>query len=153
MKPINHLSVSIITGVVTFLVTKAILPSISCFFAGWLVDVDHVWDFYKNGGKRFSIKRFEDAVENRKMKKIYLYFHSYELLLILIILCFATHFNYFLSFTTLGFAVHLIFDQIFNLVNPFTYFFTYRILNGYRADILIKIKPHEPSLTVVEQEN
>lgn len=138
MKPINHVSISIIAGVATFLTAKAILPSIACFFAGWLIDVDHIWDFYRNGCRRFSIKRFEDAVDSGKMKKIYLYLHSYELLLILIILCFASHFNYLLSFTTLGFAVHLFFDQIFNPVNPFAYFFTYRILHSYRAEVIIK---------------
>lgn len=143
MKPINHISVSIITGVTTFLATKTILPSIACFLAGWLMDVDHIWDFYKNGGKKFSIKRFEDAIDNGKIKKIYLYLHSYELLLALITLCCVTHFNYFISFTTLGFAIHLFFDQICNPVNPFAYFLTYRIFHGYRVERLLKTNSHK----------
>ena len=49
MKPINHFGVSLITGVATFLITKAISPSIACFLIGWLVDVDHIWDFYAIG--------------------------------------------------------------------------------------------------------
>ncbi|HHT9124082.1 MAG TPA: hypothetical protein ACFYEF_14540 [Candidatus Wunengus sp. YC63] len=136
MKPICHLGVSIITGVVTFLTTKTISPSIACFLAGWLVDVDHIWDFYKNAGKDFNVKRFVNAFENGEVKKAYLYLHSYELLFTLALLCFFTHFNHLLSFTTLGFAVHLLFDQIFNPVKPLTYFITYRILNSYNADVV-----------------
>ena len=139
MKPVSHLSVSIIVGVATFLTTKAISPSIACFLAGWLVDIDHIWDFYKNGCRGFNIKRFVYAMENGEIKKIYLYFHSYELLLVLVVLCYFTHFNYILSFTTIGFAIHLFFDQIFNPVKPLTYFITYRILNSYNKDIIFKI--------------
>ena len=136
MKPIFHLGASIITGVVTFLTTKTISPSIACFLAGWLVDVDHIWDFYKNSGKDFNVKRFVNAFQNGEVKKAYLYLHSYELLFTLVLLCFFTHFNHLLSFTTLGFAVHLLFDQIFNPVKPLTYFITYRILNSYNADVV-----------------
>jgi len=141
MKPIGHLGVSIITGAAAFLTTKTITPSIACFLVGWLVDVDHVWDFYKNFGKDFNVKRFLNAFDNGEIKKSYIYFHSYELLFGLVFLCFFTHFNYLLAFTTLGFAVHLFFDQIFNPVKPFTYFITYRILHSYNADIIFKISP------------
>lgn len=136
MKPIFHLGASIITGVVTFLITKTISPTIACFLVGWLVDVDHIWDFYKNAGKDFNVKRFVNAFQNGEVKKAYLYLHSYELLFTLVLLCFFTHFNHLLSFTTLGFAVHLLFDQIFNPVKPLTYFITYRILNSYNADVV-----------------
>ena len=138
MKPICHLGVSIITGVAIFLTTKDIYSSISCFLAGWLVDIDHIWDFYKNVGKGFTIKRFLNAFENEEIKKSYIYFHSYELLLGLVFLCFFTHFNYLLAFTTLGFAIHLLFDQVFNPVKPLTYFITYRILNRYNVDIIYR---------------
>ena len=69
MKPINHLGVSAITGIATFLVTKTIMPSVACFLAGWLTDVDHIWDYYHNGCKHFSIKRFERAMVNGEIKR------------------------------------------------------------------------------------
>ena len=141
MKPINHFGVSLIAGVATFLTTKTISPSIACFLVGWLVDVDHIWDFYRNGCSGFSIKRFGNAMDNGKIKRAGFYFHSYELLLILVSLCFITHFNYLLSFTTLGFAIHLFLDQMCNPVNPLTYFLTYRMLNGCKTEIIFKINP------------
>src|SRR5574342_343076 len=141
MKPISHLGVSIITGVTTFLATRDMYSSISCLLAGWLVDIDHIWDFYKNVGKGFNIKRFVNAFDNGEIKKAYLYLHSYELLFGLIFLCFFTHFNYLLSFTTLGFAIHLVFDQVFNPVKPLTYFITYRILNSYNTGVVFRINP------------
>ena len=144
MKPVCHLGVSIITGAATFLITKTISPSIACFLVGWLVDVDHIWDFYKNVGKGFTVKRFHNACENGGIKKSYLYLHSYELLFGLICLCFFSHFNYLLSFTTLGFAIHLFFDQIFNPVKPLTYFITYRILNSYNTDVVFRINHQKP---------
>lgn len=145
MKPINHFNVSIIAGAVTFLTTKTIYPSIVCFLTGWLVDVDHIWDFYKNGCRGFSIKRFLHAMDNGEIKKTYLYFHSYELLLLLVSLCFVTRFNFLLSFATLGLAIHLFFDQIFNPVNPLSYFITYRILRGYNTEIIFRTRLHESS--------
>ncbi len=141
MKPICHLGISIITGAATFLTTKTISPSIACFLVGWLVDVDHIWDFYKNVGKDFTVKKFLKTFEDGEIKKAYLYLHSYELLFGLICLCFFSHFNYLLSFTTLGFAIHLVFDQIFNPVKPLSYFIIYRILNSYDKDIVFKINP------------
>lgn len=143
MKPINHLGVSAITGIATFLVTKTIMPSVACFLAGWLTDVDHIWDYYHNGCKHFSIKRFERAMVNGEIKRAHFYLHSYELLFILVFLCFTTHFPYFLCFTTMGFAIHLFLDQLYNPVNLLTYFFTYRMLNGYKPEIIFKTKQHE----------
>jgi hypothetical protein len=142
MKPINHFNVSIITGVVAFLTTKTISPSIASFLIGWLIDVDHIWDFYKNGCKGFTVERFLHAHEKGEIKKAYLYLHSYELLLVLVVLCVVTDFNYFLSFTTFGFAIHLFFDQIFNPVNSLTYFLTYRILHDYKTEIIFRTNPH-----------
>lgn len=84
-------------------------------------------------------------MDNGEIKKAYLYFHSYELLLILISLCFVTHFNYLLLFTTLGFAIHLFFDQLFNPVHPLTYFLTYRILHGYKTEIIFRTTIHASS--------
>lgn len=147
MKPINHVSVSIITGVVTYVSTGAISPSIACFLVGWLVDVDHIWDYYKNAGRDFSIKRFMNTFENNEIKKVYLYFHSYELLFVLTVSCFISHFNYLLSFTTMGFAIHLFFDQIFNSAKPCAYFITFRILQGYRTENIFKPKYHDAVIT------
>ena len=141
MKPICHLGASIITGATVFLTTKTITPSIACFLVGWLADVDHIWDFYKNVGKDFTVKRFLKTFENGEIKKhiytstvmnSYLGWYSCVSSPILIT---------FLSFTTLGFAIHLFLDQIFNPVKPLTYFITYRILNSYNADIIFKINP------------
>ena len=143
MKPINHLGVSIVTGVAAFLTTKAISPSIACFLAGWLVDIDHIWDFYKNGCRGFGIKKFIYAMESGKIKKAYFLLHSYELLLILAILCFFTYPNHILSFTTIGIAIHLFLDQLFNPIRPFTYFTTYRILNGYKTEIILKVSNYQ----------
>lgn len=138
MKPVSHVGVSLITGVVTFFTTRAILPSVACFLAGWLIDVDHIWDFYKNGCRGFSIKRFGHAMDTGKIKKAYFYLHSYELLLILTALCFITHFNYLLSFTTLGLVIHVFCDQLYNPVHSRTYFLTYRMLNGYKPEIIFR---------------
>lgn len=145
MKPVNHFGVSVITGVASFLATKTIMPSVACFLAGWLIDVDHIWDFYQNGCRRFSIKRFGHAMDNGGIKSAHFYLHSYELLLILAALCFVTHFNYLLSFTTLGLAIHLFLDQLYNPVHALTYFLTFRILNGYKPEIIFRMNQHEPS--------
>ncbi len=134
MKLTSHLGVSAITGVAAFFTTHDMYAGISCFLAGWLIDLDHVWDFYRNAGRAFTVRGFFETFENGEIEKAYLYLHSYELLFGLICCCFLTHFNYLLSFTTLGFAVHLFLDQLCNPVKPLGYFFIYRVLHGYHAD-------------------
>ncbi len=77
-------------------------------------------------------------MDTGKIKKAYFYLHSYELLLILTALCFITHFNYLLSFTTLGLVIHVFCDQLYNPVHSRTYFLTYRMLNGYKPEIIFR---------------
>ncbi|MCF6150548.1 MAG: hypothetical protein E3K37_18115 [Candidatus Kuenenia sp.] len=139
MRPVSHLGISFVAGAATYYFTRSIPPSIACFLIGWLIDVDHIWDYYINVGWDFSIKKFGHAVDSGKMKKAFLYFHSYELLIILIILCFFTQFNYCLSFTTLGIVIHLVCDQIVNPVKPLTYFLIYRVLKKFDHNVIFKI--------------
>jgi len=145
MKPVSHLGVSLLTGIVAYISTKELLPGISCFMIGWLIDIDHIWDYYVNVGKKFSVSKFLNAMDSGKIKKSYLYFHSYEILIVLVILCLYTQLNQILFFTTLGFAIHLFLDQIFNPVKPFTYFITYRIINKYNVELIFKINTSDLS--------
>ncbi|MBI2559971.1 MAG: hypothetical protein HYW14_02410 [Planctomycetes bacterium] len=105
MRPFKHFVVSTISGAVVYSLTGALSPSIACFLTGWLIDVDHFYDYIKVNGWNFSVKGF---------------FEHFDRSL-----------NLTLSFATLGYIIHLLSDQFTNGVSPLAYFLTYRVAKGF----------------------
>lgn len=99
-------------------------------FFGWLIDLDHLIDyliFIKKLNKKFSIKFFLTGKYFVYNKKIYLFLHSYEISIILVIFSLIEADVGFL-FVAISHICHLIQDQLSNNVQKYTYFLIYRIL-------------------------
>ncbi|HLG30514.1 MAG TPA: hypothetical protein VI387_09915 [Candidatus Brocadiales bacterium] len=135
MRPFKHFVVSTVSGVAVYSLTGSLSPSIACFLTGWVIDVDHFYDYVKNNGWDFSVKRFVEYFEKSHPvplgTHLYFFFHAHEFAIILILICFLSKLNLTLSFATLGYITHLLFDQFTNRVFPFAYFLTYRIAKGF----------------------
>ena len=135
MRPFKHFVVSTISGAAVYSLTGALSPSIACFLTGWVIDVDHFYDYVKNNGWDFSVKRFVEYFEKSHPAPLgthlYFFFHAHEFAISLILICFLSKLNLTLSFATLGYITHLLFDQFTNRVFPFAYFLTYRIAKGF----------------------
>ncbi len=135
MKLMSHgVSFSVTAGVYYCLISN--WPStIVCFLSGILIDLDHMADFYRHH-RQFcrSLKELEDFCDKKRGGKIYLLFHSYELLgLGWIIL-----YNYprlWLLALLIGVSVHLILDQVFNGVYPWAYFVIYRAYHKFPREV------------------
>lgn len=142
MKPFKHFVVSTISGAAVYSLTGSLSSSIAFFLTGWLIDVDHFYDYIKNNGWNFSIKRFKGYFYRPIPidKKIYFFLHAHELAIILILLCFLSKLNSTLSFATLGYIVHLLFDQFTNSVFPLSYFLTYRLVKGFDRKFILNIR-------------
>ena len=104
---------------------------ILCLLFGWLVDLDHLGDFFLSNKKKdyFKFNLFFSGSYFKKTQKIYIFLHSYEITLLLIFL--SILFDKYLLYVALAHFLHLFQDQIFNNVRFFSYFFIYRLSNNF----------------------
>jgi len=138
MKPSIHAITSFSIGVGFGFLTKSVYAGLLCFASGVLVDVDHVMEYVVHFGWRdFSISKVYDACKNMLFKKLYLVFHSAELLLL--IWTFAVYAkNIYLLAVALGYSSHLILDFIGNPLHPFSYFIVKRFMRKFETARLWK---------------
>jgi hypothetical protein len=144
MRPFKHFAVSTIGGVAIYCLTGSLSSGIAFSLTGCLTDVDHFYDYIKNVGWVFSLKRFNsffsDTFSSPPGKKLYCFFHAYELAIILLLICFLNKANLTLFFATMGFIVHLLCDQFTNKIFPYSYFLTYRVIKRFDTWSIINVK-------------
>ena len=123
----GHIITSIPATVLTFTLTNSISLSLITFLVAIFIDIDHIPDYMLSNRGKFNYKDFVQACIQGRYKKLYLIFHSYELLLGLLVLYWIYNFNHLILSIIIGLAVHLISDQLANPVHPLSYFFFYRL--------------------------
>lgn len=141
MRPIWHIIISFILGVVIFLFTQDILASGIAFLAGVFIDLDHLFDFWISAPKNpFSVKQFFHMDKHLKSKGDYytfIFFHAWEWIIILVILTLYYSNIYFVSFV-LAVAIHFALDSInnhfFEKENPLVYSIIFRILHRFKMN-------------------
>ncbi len=150
MKPVGHIVSSGALGLAIYALKGEPAPAVSCFMAGWLVDLDHIFDWVNNLGLRRGIltllnvynllptETFEES--KRDVTCVYLPFHSWEPIIGFWLLYAFYPINPVITGAFLGLTLHLALDQKANRVKHLAYFFTYRMLNRFEAAAL-KIKP------------
>jgi hypothetical protein len=118
----HHTIASIGFGLVVYLFFKSFSCVLVCFLVGVFIDVDHYFDYIKHTGWNLNIKQFFYLSYGGKLDRFYLLFAA-----IIVI----SDYNLIIIAAGIGYAQHLILDQIFNQVKPFAYFLTYRLKNGF----------------------
>jgi hypothetical protein len=122
------------------LVFKSWTITVVSFFSGVLLDCDHIVDYFWEYRKRFIVKEFFDARYYGKAPFFMAIFHSWELLVLLSICAFSMNWNPWVVGITIGFAQHIILDQIFNEdINSLKFFFFWRLKNGFNAKEIFQI--------------
>lgn len=138
MRPIAHVVTS---GIISALVW-AYFRSFGCaaisFLAGVFIDLDHLIDYYTQHKFTLKLKRIYCACRRIRFKRLYLLAHSYELIVALWIAIWAFSLSNAWKALAIGMTQHLIFDQITNPINTFGYFLTYRILKGFRKELILQ---------------
>jgi len=124
MQPPGHLLVSIGVGVAIYGLTNSATASAAAAGLGVLIDLDHLFDYLL-------------WASSRSRDKLYLWLHSYELLLPLFLWWIRPEGNALALGLLLGAATHLLTDQLTNRVGPFTYFVVYRMAKGFRMSCLV----------------
>ena len=144
MKIRTHLYTTTLLSGGLFAATRSPQIAVSCFLSGIFIDIDHVFDFLIFSEEKFSIKNILSWCNELKWKKIVLIFHSYEFFIFLSFIMYYFPHNILLGIL-LGSGLHLILDQIGNCSFskyhkpfPWFYFFTFRILSGFRKEKLLR---------------
>lgn len=134
MRAEHHLIISLLLSLVFFIVTKSILGSILCFIAGFLVDSDHIFDYVLQLRKLpTSIEDFLNHFYGKEYTRIWLIFHSWELVPIIYFVGRFLLGDVLTYGILLGFVSHILCDSLYNPIYPLTYFMTYRISVGFDA--------------------
>ena len=143
-KTLEHLPTSILFSVLFFQSSQNIFLSVIPLFAGWLIDVDHLLDYYiylKRTGKSIDLKFFFSGKYFKENKKVIVIFHSWEIAILMFI-------YYFLSetplikelffYTFLSYLTHIIIDQFTNKPAIFGYSTIYRINKKFDINFFCK---------------
>lgn len=108
------------------------------FAAGVAPDIDHIMDFVID---RRRITRYREMYETMlrvDVKRIYLVFHTIELVIVLWICIIAFSLNKYWIAVAVGFTQHLLLDCLGNPVTPLGYFFTYRVRHRFIAEKIVE---------------
>ena len=131
MKVRYHLAASLLVSGLLFWVFKSFPMALISFIAGVLIDIDHLPDYLASRNAKLDISHFFRFFEEQLLKKSFVVFHSWELLIILFFICWSGGWNLWLAGLLIGTAQHMILDQIFNPASAYSYFFIWRLKNNF----------------------
>lgn len=133
MKLKNHIIASSVISSGLYVYTQSVPLAITSFLSGWLVDIDHFADYWREYPFSFNIKHFFDTCHETKFEKLFLWLHSFEILFFLSFILYLTRSSYLAGFT-IGFAQHLLLDQAANPIKPLSYSLFFRWKNKFSAE-------------------
>ncbi len=142
MKPASHIAISSALGAFIYMSLGSLPASASCLLGGVLIDIDHLVDYFVYAGAHFRVHEFVEACHEHRLKRLYLFFHSYELLGLLILITYLSGWNMVLLGLSVGTSAHLLCDQIVNgrkyKTRTYFYFLLFRISRGFRTESLVR---------------
>ena len=141
MSPVSHVIASALTSAGFAAATHSVEGTVVCFLSGIFIDIDHHFDLWLHKKKILLNPRdLFHFCEKEKDGKLYLIFHSYELLALLWFSLLMFKWNMRWWGLASGISVHLILDQIFNPLKFGTYFWVYRFKNKFAKEAIFPPK-------------
>jgi hypothetical protein len=157
MKPRHHFWSSLAAGGVLYWATGSSASLAGAMLGGYLIDADHIidqlWSIRHGAPLRRPVKHrsgtlkaagmrawLADRVRPRKLLRLPLIFHSYELLAVVALLTLGLSTPFLLGLLT-GYVLHLSLDMLrhhHEFRSPLFYLLTYRLSRRFRRDQLIK---------------
>ncbi len=141
MGPHGHAAITLTLGTILYYYNHYSLGAFLSFvISGILIDIDHYIDYIRERGLTFNLKKVYATCKygNIHFKKITVFLHSYELVILLWLVTFMLNGHIIWKYTALGFTLHLFIDQIVNPVLPFGYFLSFRIANNFETNKIFK---------------
>lgn len=131
MKLEHHTAFSILISGALYMVFKSWGLAAACLLSGIFIDLDHIIDYLREYGPPFKIKKFFRIFNEGRLQKAVLILHGWEWVFLLCMFSWMTDWNPFIIGLTLGFAQHLLLDEISNGTNPWGYFLLWRWKNDF----------------------
>lgn len=134
MRSKYHFVATIAASSAIYLIFKSLPCFIISFISGFLIDLDHLLDYYVQEGITLKFEKFYEWCFGRKFKYSTLILHSLEFLFLLWFLIYVFWLGQFWLSLAIGFSQHMIFDLIFNqniLKTHKFYFLTIRIYERF----------------------
>jgi hypothetical protein len=149
---LTHVVLSVLVGTIIW---QRLHTNISVFFAafigGFLIDLDHLLDYFLAFGAKFNLTYFLKGYAFLKTDKIYVFFHSWELVIIFFLLFLLLSNNSFPTFKpsnlrtiqillfsfSLSLFLHLSVDAFTNNMKPQSYFLLYRVHTNFELKKLV----------------
>lgn len=131
MKPGAHLLASAAVSVSIYYTTRSLVFAGVSFFAGFIIDIDHLIDFTREYGLSSDPRKLFKVFHETRFNKLFLWFHAWEWLIILFALSFIFEGNRVLPGLFAGMLHHLILDQCCNGVTPLGYSIVYRAVHQF----------------------
>ena len=139
MRTMGHIITSAGVSLATYHRYRSRPAAIATFLAGWLIDLDHIFDYVKAHGWKINWSHFNEANHEHYSGKLYLPLHSYELLALFFLLFKGPARQPFRVGITLSILTHLLLDQRCNPSRkPLTYFLAHRIHKRFDASAILK---------------
>ena len=156
MKAKHHFWSSLVTGGALYWATGSVAALTGSMIGGFLIDSDHlidqIWSIrYGAPLRRPPSEHIDQRPGNpvswamnflrpRKLLRLPLVFHSYELLALISIITIVLRTPFLIGLLT-GYVLHLALDMMrhhHEFTSPFFYLISYRLWRGFRRDVLIK---------------
>jgi hypothetical protein len=120
---------------------KVKLGIIAGVIGGFLIDVDHILEYFFTFGLHFNFIYFIEGRQFLISNKILLIFHAWEYIPVLLIIAWLLrrrrNIYVFLLALTLGGAVHLVSDCLINGYSPRNYSLIYRLGKNFNASYML----------------
>lgn len=128
-----HFTISAIISSLLYFLFRSFPLAIASFLSGFLVDLDHCLDYIREYGWNFNANKFFQTFRDTAYKKIIIFMHGWEIVLLLIGISWIFQWNAWILGITVGVFQHLFFDQLFNRHSKFGYFVIWRMVRHFDA--------------------
>ena len=136
MKPPYHLASSVLVASILYMLFKSWSMAFSCFLSGIFIDIDHIYDYLREFGLPFRVKDFIHTVYNAKFNHMTMFFHSWELLFLILVIAWFTNWNPWITGILIGFGHHIVLDKLYTGGRLRNYFFIFRWKKDFKIELL-----------------
>ena len=154
-----HIFLSFLAGLIVWRIYKKPIISIcGGLLGGFLVDLDHFIDYFMVFGWNFKYQYFIHGYEFLKSGKIHILFHSWEYVIILLLIALFLKQNIkiksFILAVSIGLFVHLVTDVVINEGMTWrTYFIIDRAKNSFDIEKVVTPEHYQKYLREKEDVN
>jgi len=139
IRPAGHAIATLAISGLVYLTFRSTTAFFASLFAGILIDVDHILDYYLQRGVTLKIRKIYFWCAEKQFDFIFLFFHSFELVFLLWSIISLFRLGIFWFAFAIGITQHMVLDILFNRsLNVYCYFLSFRIVKKFRKGNILK---------------